>query len=295
MTVLNSRISWTTGTLNLTVGCHHVSAACDHCYAEAFVARGLHGHHDFGTLRFFPERLGDLRKFAPARETDGLLYPKMVFVNSLSDFWHEHIPDSFIDNALDAFEQYPDTIIQILTRRPGRMRRFVTDRYGRAGVPSHFWLGVTCEDNRVRLVLDILRGTKDRVGDFTAFASVEPITAPCDEIDLTGIDWVLTGGESGPRARPMRFEWLERANDKTLSAGIPLHFKQFGHARNNPLVQCYMAQGLKIKAAFAQAVNDGAELAPTEKGGATYKNRVYREKPKHWHALQASLNQLSTT
>ena len=107
------------------------------------------------------------------------------------------------------------------------------------------------------------------------------------------------GSEGNDRAskarRRLGGKWLEQANDKTLSAGIPLHFKQFGHARNNPLVQCYMAQGLKIKAAFAQAVNDGAELAPTEKGGATYKGRVYREKPKHWHALQASLNQLSTT
>jgi protein gp37 len=90
------------------------------------------------------------------------------------------------------------------------MRRFITDRYGRAGVPSHFWLGATCEDNRVRRVLDILRGTKDRVGDFTAFTLVEPIIAPCDEIDLTGIDWVLTGGESGPRARPMKLSGWNR-------------------------------------------------------------------------------------
>jgi hypothetical protein len=139
------------------------------CYAKRFVGRGLHGSRDFETLQFFPERLMDLRKFGPAPGEDGLLYPKMVFVNSLSDFWHEEIADRFIHNALDAFEQFPATIFQILTKRPGRMRRIITDRYARSGVPGHFWLGVTCEDNRVKRVLDILRATKERVGEFTAF------------------------------------------------------------------------------------------------------------------------------
>jgi protein gp37 len=118
----------------------------------------------------------------------------------MPDFWHEQIPDGFIHNALDAFELYPTTIFQILTKRAGRMRRFITDRYGSGRVPAHLWLGVTCEDNRVKRLLDILRATKDRAGDFTAFTSIEPITAPCDEIDLTGIDWVITDGESGPHA-----------------------------------------------------------------------------------------------
>jgi protein gp37 len=243
VTALNSKISWTTGTLNLTVGCHPISAACDHCYAARFVGRGLHGNRDFETVQFFPDRVRDLRKFAPARGDDGRLYPKMVFVNSLSDFWHEHIPEPFIHDALDAFEQYPTTILQILTKRPGRMRRVITDRYSGSGVPAHFWLGVTCEDNRVKRGLDIMRGTKDRVGEFTAFTSVEPITAPCDELDLTGIDWVLTGGESGPGARPMEFAWLETIHDKALSGGVPLHFKQYGHPCNNPLIQRFMAQG----------------------------------------------------
>jgi protein gp37 len=102
----------------------------------------------------------------------------MVFVNSLSDFWHERILEYFIHQALDAFEQHPRTIMQILTKRPGRMRRFVYDRYGNSGIPANIWLGVTCEDNRVKRGLDLLRDVKDRVGDFTAFTSIEPITAP---------------------------------------------------------------------------------------------------------------------
>jgi protein gp37 len=290
MTVLQSSISWCTGTLNLTVGCTRVSAACDNCYANHLVHR-LQGGDFFERLQFYPERLMDLRKFAPRRNAAGEVEPKMVFVNSLSDFWHEKIPESFIHRALDAFEQHPHTIMQILTKRPGRMRRFVLDHYGHSGIPANIWLGVTCEDNRVKRGLDLLRDVKDRVGDFTAFTSIEPITARCDEIDLTGIDWVLTGGESGPRARPMQFDWLEQANEKALSAGIPLHFKQYGHPRNNPAVQEIMSRAeISWTRALQVAVDKGQELAPAEKGGATYKGRVYHEKPAHWHKLKSELN-----
>lgn len=96
MTVLNSGISWCTGTLNLTVGCTKVSAACDNCCAETLVGRGFLEDRDFSKLRYYPQRIADLRKFAPAQDADGQVEPKMVFVNSLSDFWHEQIPDDFI-------------------------------------------------------------------------------------------------------------------------------------------------------------------------------------------------------
>jgi protein gp37 len=175
MTVLNSGISWCTGTLNLTVGCTHISAACDNCYADSFVNRGiLRGRsRDFSELTFHEARLRDLPRFLPARNAAGDLEPKMVFVNSLSDFWHEKIPEDFIHRALDAFEAQPTIIFQILTKRPGRMRRIITARYGNRGVPSNFWIGATCEDNRVARALDILRATKDEAGDFTAFASID--------------------------------------------------------------------------------------------------------------------------
>jgi protein gp37 len=291
VTVLHSNISWCTGTLNLTVGCTRVSAACDNCYANDLVHR-LQGGGFFEQLRFYPERLNHLRKFAPAKNALGEVEPKMVFVNSLSDFWHEKIPANFICRALDAFEQQPRIIFQILTKRPGPMRRYVCDRYGNRGIPANIWLGVTCEDNRVKRGLDLLRDIKDRVGDFTAFTSIEPITAPCDELDLAGIDWVLTGGESGPKGRPMEFAWLEQANDKALAAGIPLHFKQYGHARNNPGVQRIKAANPAVSwtRALQIAVDQGRELVPTEKGGATYKGKVYHERPAHWHQLKAALN-----
>jgi protein gp37 len=289
VTVPNSKISWCTGTLNLTVGCTRVSAACDHCYADITVNR-VYGGGFFEQIRYFPQRLEDLRKFAPGVGADGLVEPKMVFVNSLSDFWHESIPERFIHQALDAFEQHPKTIIQILTKRPGRMRRVIEDRY-RAGVPAHFWLGVTAEDNRVKRMLDIMRGTKERVGEFTAFTSVEPITAPADELDFTGLDWVLTGGESGPKARPMQFAWLEAVHDKVLEAGIALHFKQYGSNYNSPVIRAIMAaDGVGVTRAFNLAVERGLELAPEEKGGATYKGKIYNDKPPAFHQLKEKLN-----
>ena len=137
------------------------------------------------------------------------------------------------------------------------MRRVVEDRYKR-GVPAHFWLGVTAEDNRVKRMLDILRATKQRVGDFTAFTSVEPITAPADELDFSGLDWVLTGGESGPKARPMQFAWLEAVHDKVLAAGIALHFKQYGSNYNSPAIRSIMAADrVGVKHAFDLAVERG--------------------------------------
>lgn len=270
------------------MGCHHLTAACENCYAEDIVNWLMGG--EFGRLRYYPERLAHLPRFRPFRGDDGLLYPHLCFVNSMSDFWHPEIPLDFIHNALDAFEQYPTTVFQILTKRPARMRRIITDRYGQTGLPEHFWLGVTCEDNRVKRQLDILRDTKHQVGGCTAFTSIEPITAPTDKIDLTDIDWALTGGESGRRHRPMEHRWLEDANENALSHSIPLHFKQYGHESNNPLVQRNMRRGMKITAAFEKAVADGEELASEEKGGATYKGRLYRDKPPRWHALRASLN-----
>jgi len=125
-------------------------------------------------------------------------------------------------------------------------------------VPANLWLGVSAEDNRVKGRPNILRRLKDRLGEFTAFVSVEPIVAPCDELDFTGIDWVLTGGESGPRARVMPFEYLEQANEKAIAAGIPLHLKQYGRPRNNPVVQQLMQRtGLGPSEAFKAAVAEG--------------------------------------
>jgi len=255
----------------------------------------VYGGGFFDKIRLFPQRLKELRKFEPRRSGTSWI-PCCVFVNSLSDFWHEKIPDKFIHDALDEFERHPNKIFQILTKRPGRMRRFIEDRYKKTRVPEHFWLGVTAEDNRVKRTLDIMRATKAYVGNFTAFASVEPITAPTDELDFSDIDWVLTGGESGPKARAMKFKWLETVHDVVLGAGIPLHFKQYGTAQNNPLARAIYSRdhwkrhAPTFSGALQEAITAGQELAPDEKGGATYKGKVYHEKPPHYHKLKAELN-----
>jgi len=293
MTVLNSGISWCTGTLNLTVGCDKVSPGCDFCYAEALVHKlsKTFGPEPFSTLRFHPQRLRDLRKFKPFLGPDGLLCPALVFVNSLSDFFHPGIPDDFIHTALDTFEEHPTTILQILTKRPVRAREVIVQRYKGRGVPDNLWFGTSVEDDRVAGRLNIMRKAKDRVGGFTLFVSIEPLIGPLDRVDLTDVDWVLTGGESGNHCRDMDFGWLVMAHMKTRLAGGALHFKQFGHPRNNPLVQEAMRHGrMSATAAFDWVCKRGLELAPEEKGGATYNGAIIREKPAAYDRVKAKLN-----
>jgi protein gp37 len=290
MTVLASNISWCTGTLNLTRGCSKISDGCAHCYAEHLVNNRLRA--DFDQMAFFPHRLADIRKFRPTRTESGTLEPKMIFVNSLSDFWHQDIPDAFIHQCLDAFETHPDIIFQILTKRPVRMRRIMADRYGNSGIPQQIWLGVSIEDNQVAGRMNLLRRLKDQAGDFCAFVSVEPLIGPVDEVDFTGADWILTGGESGPGARPMEFHWLAQAHAAATLARAALHFKQYGHPSNNPYVRALKVNHPQRSAAFLlqEAARLGLELAPKEKGGATYEGRIIHEKPRAWHDLAARLN-----
>lgn len=303
MTVLNSKISWCTGTLSITVGCTQIpvegGSACDFCYAKSWVERGLQGTRDFETLRFFPERLNDLRKFAPSRGADGLLEPKLIFVNSQSDYWHEQIPDDFIHKSLDAFEQHPHTIMQILTKRPVRMRRMITERYGAAGIPSNLWLGVSAEGNAVKGRLNILRRLRDQAGDFTAFVSVEPIFSPTNELDFTGVSWAILGGESGTRARRLDSRWVRDARDEARRAGSAVWMKQWGTWPNNPLYQAAPGSTHMDRVRWAIhhgereadiLIEKGKERIVGEKGGATLDGEVLHEFPPHYHALKAALN-----
>jgi hypothetical protein len=140
--------------------------------------------------------------------------------------------------------------------------------------------------------LNVVRRLKDQVGEFTAFASLEPIIGPTDQLDFTGIDWVLTGGESGPGARRGEFAWLAATSGECLSTGRALHFKQWGKPQNNPIMQRIMEREiLLVTAAFAEAVRRKLEMEPEDKGGATYKGAVFQQKPKAYHELRAKLNE----
>lgn len=294
LVVLRSGISWCSGTLNAWVGCDKVSAGCDNCYAEALVNRIMPSSfgHRFEDVRLHLKRLDQLSKMKPHKDADGRLTPYLSFVNSMSDFWHDAVPDEAIHKALDAFEAHPKTIFQVLTKRPIRARKILVGRYSNSGVPANIWIGASVEDNRVAARLNILRSIRERTGGGgTFFASVEPIIGPTDQVDFEGIGWVITGGESGARARIMERPWLVSALERAQEAGAAIWHKQSGQPRSHPNLSEAPASP-KITERFRWLVENGWEKLPEEKGGATIDKRTYREFPPSYHALTKELNGL---
>ena len=291
MTVTGTKISWTNSTWNWAVGCTKVSAGCDNCYASALVGNTRFNFgHAFEDLQLHPNRLAHVGRFRPIPAGDGTRLPHLVFTNSMSDAWHEKIPTEFIHKVLDVMEAHPTTIFQVLTKRPIRARQILVDRYGNSGIPANFWVGVSAEDNRVAARLNVLRSIKERTGGtMTAFVSVEPIVGPTDALNFTGIDWVITGGESGGGARVMQTEWLMPAVENAKLAGAALWHKQHGTPWSHPLL--HFAPHGGIRSRFQWLVDQGYELLPDEKGGATLRGKVtWREFPAHYHAATAALN-----
>jgi protein gp37 len=215
-------IEWTDATWNPVTGCTKISPGCDHCYAERFSERfrGTRGH-PFETgfdLTLRPDRLEQ-----PLRWRE----PRMIFVNSMSDLFHKEIPKDFIARVFDTMERAPWHTFQVLTKRSSLMRNFLRIRYGSGRGPAHMWFGVSVEDgnraSRIRHLREAPAGVR--------FLSIEPLIGPLGLLDLAGIDWVIAGGESGPRARPMRTEWVRDIRDQCTSAGVAFFFKQWGGFR----------------------------------------------------------------
>jgi len=215
-------IEWTDATWNPVTGCTKISAGCDNCYAERFAERfrGVPGH-PFETgfdLTLRPERVDQ-----PLRWRQ----PKMIFVNSMSDLFHKSVPFDFVDLVFSTMERADWHRFQILTKRSSRMRDYVNARYGAEYAPPHIWLGTSVEDgsklSRVRHMQQM--SAKIR------FLSIEPLIGPVGKVDLTNIHWVIVGGESGPRARPMKIEWARELRDQCVAAGVPFFFKQWGGLR----------------------------------------------------------------
>ncbi len=301
MPVMQSHISWCDSTWNPMTGCTKVSPGCDNCYAEAMSKR-MWGGRAFTDIRVHPERLDQVRKFKPIEDADGSLRPRLVFVNSMSDIFHEEVPDAFRDPVFDAIEDTPLTIFQCLTKRAHVLRQYIRARFKGRHVPDNIWLGPSVEDNRVKGRLRITRALKDDVGDFTAFASVEPIIGPCDALDFTRIDWVLTGGESGWHAREMQLEWLPQAHHGARAAGAAIHFKQFGAWRNNPLYRGApgrLSHLDRVRWAIDRGEREARVVETTpgkfkiegEKGGATLDGEVLHEKPPAYYRIKDRLNQ----
>lgn len=223
-------IEWATQSWNPTTGCTRVSAGCDNCYAfrlhdQRHVAwkRGrmpsaaTQYHLPYSKVQLLERRLND-----PA----AMKHPEMIFVDSMADLFEERVPDEFIDKVFATMEGVDRHIYQVLTKRPERLPAYVRARYGRDSAPEHIWLGTSVEDSRVLERVATLRATPAAV----RFLSCEPLLGPLTELDLAGIHWVIAGGESGPRHRPIDPDWVRELRDKCADAGVAFFFKQWGGA-----------------------------------------------------------------
>ncbi len=216
----NSKIEWTDATWNPVRGCTKVSAGCAHCYAETFAERwrGVKGHpFEFGfDLRLVPEKLADPLKWA---------IPRRIFVNSMSDMFHEDIPEDYIAKVAAVMRLADWHTYQVLTKRPARLEKLLKGRLREAAAAPHIWWGVTVENRKHGLPrIDSLRRTRAAM----KFLSIEPLLEDLGAIDLTGIDWVIVGGESGPGARPLKQEWVTSIQKQCQENAIPFFFKQWG-------------------------------------------------------------------
>ncbi|MDD5366631.1 MAG: phage Gp37/Gp68 family protein [Gallionellaceae bacterium] len=209
-------IEWTEKTWNPVTGCTKISPGCKHCYAEIMARRlkamGAGGYENGFQLALHPERLVQPLK---------IRRPTVFFVNSMSDLFHEDVPDAFIDQVLDVIRKTPQHTYQILTKRADRLPVYFADRT----CPPNIWLGVSVEDRKHGLPrIEQLR----QVDATVRFLSVEPLLEDLGAMDLTNIHWVIVGGESGHKARPMQPEWVENVQAQAEIHGSAFFFKQWG-------------------------------------------------------------------
>jgi protein gp37 len=218
-----STIEWTDATWNPVRGCTKVSPGCKNCYAATFAERfrGVPGHpYEQGfDLRLVPEKLD-----APLRWSIG----RNIFVNSMSDLFQLEVPSDYVMKVADVMRQADWHVFQILTKRSERMRDMLSGELRKLGSMPHIWWGVSVEDRKYGVPrIDHLRDAPAAV----RFLSIEPLLEDLGEIDLTGISWVIVGGESGPRARPMKREWVTSLLEQCETARVPFFFKQWGGVR----------------------------------------------------------------
>src|SRR5262245_49823923 len=210
-----SSIEWTEATWNPLTGCDKISPGCKNCYAER-MARRLHamGHPNY--INGFELTLHEHVLDAPLRWKK----PQMVFVNSMSDLFHEGVPLDFIQRVFDVMREANWHRFQVLTKRSRRL----VELSPAIEWPENVWMGVSVERKDYAFRIDDLRQTRAKI----RFLSLEPLLAPLQKLDLEGIHWVIVGGESGPGARPLLEEWVTSIRDQCLAAGVPFFFKQWG-------------------------------------------------------------------
>jgi protein gp37 len=210
-----SGIEWTESTWNPVTGCTKVSPGCKHCYAERMAARlqamGQENYRDGFKLTLQPHMLE-----LPLRWKK----PQTIFVNSMSDLFHERVPYEYIERVFDVMRRASQHRFQVLTKRADRLAEL--DRL--LTWAPNIWMGVSVESDKYRHRVDALRTT----GAHTKFLSLEPLLGPLPGLDLTHIDWAIVGGESGHRARPVDEAWVTDLRDQCSRAAVAFFFKQWG-------------------------------------------------------------------
>jgi protein gp37 len=215
-----SKIEWTEVTWNPLRGCSKISPGCKNCYASTFAERfcGVVGspYEQGFDLRLIPKKLAEPFTWAA---------PRVVFVNSMSDLFQDGVPDSYIEAVAQVMSDANWHTYQVLTKRADRMRQLLDTKLDFAGRQSHIWWGVSVEDKKFGLPrIEHLRASRATI----RFLSIEPLLEDLGDFDLTGIHWVIVGGESGHGARPMKQEWVERILHLCRAANVPFFFKQWG-------------------------------------------------------------------
>jgi protein gp37 len=220
---LDSALEWTDATWNPVRGCTKISPGCKHCYAETFAERfrGVRGHpYEQGfDIRLVPEKLAEPLRWRA---------PKMIFVNSMSDLFHDNVPDDYIAAVARVMVVANWHTYQVLTKRSDRLRNLLNSSLNFASRREHIWWGVSVEDRKYGVPrIDNLRDADAAV----RFLSIEPLLEDVGQINLAGIDWAIVGGESGPGARPIKKEWVISLRNQCRESRVPFFFKQWGGVR----------------------------------------------------------------
>ena len=210
-----SKIEWTQMTWNPTTGCDKISVGCKNCYAESFSKRlqtmNVQKYKDGFKLRMHSKVLNVPKKWKE---------PRIIFVNSMSDLFHERIPIKYIQKVFDVMVNCPQHIFQVLTKRAERLEELSSQLKWE----SNIWMGVTVENEEVKYRINHLKKTSAKV----KFLSLEPLLGPLPKLNLNKINWVIVGGESGKKARPVEKEWIVEIKDQCKKVNVPFFFKQWG-------------------------------------------------------------------
>lgn len=233
----NSSIEWTEATWNPTTGCTKVSPGCAHCYAERMAAR-LQAMGQGRYRNGFELTLQNDVVELPLRWRT----PRLIFVNSMSDLFHNRVPTGFIQRCFAVMREASHHVFQVLTKRPQRIAQLSKDLSWRENI----WLGTSVETEEFTARIDILRSIPARV----RFLSIEPLLGAMPKLRLDGIHWVIVGGESGPRARAMQPAWVRQIRDQCRDASVPFFFKQWGAHGPDGVKRSKKANGRELDGRF---------------------------------------------